>query len=725
MGVGWNQFRIQLHKVLWFLLIFHWQIEECSSLNLEGIALLNFRSRVEIDPFGALENWNPIDDDPCNWSGIECTDGKVTVLDLEGLSLTGMLVPELEKLSYLKALILYKNNFFGVIPKEIGRLSMLEILDLRSNKFTGKIPEEIGKMLSLKQLLLCNNSFHQGLPLWLGKMKIPSELQADHCSSLDITVEISRLNRKFGHRIWQRCLQQLKKAKLFMIPLKKKFLQFLSIFLMSRPRVDNPYDYKKDHGENLLSSAETYSFEHAHHYTYSARRRLLQEATNLPAAPSNGASPQATVIIVSTGSGSFPAVPTSAKGRDKQAAAPVPSHTFPPVHNAPTIPVKPILSSGSASDPNDSLENQSGGTKRTWAYVFVLPGAAVLLILAAGMLVICRTHGRPVMIGPWKTGLSGQLQKAFIAGVPKINRAELEAACEDFSNIIQAFPDCTIFKGTLSSGVEIAVVSTAIASFKDWSKRSETLFQKKIDSLSRVNHKNFVNLLGYCEENEPFTRMMVFEYAPSGSLFEHLHVKELEHLDWAIRMRIVMGVAYCLQYMHHELKPPVVHPNLRSNAIYLTDDNAAKIADVGFWKEFIAKQKLDGDDFSDISESPSTHTGSNIYDFGILILEIISGRHPHSEEQGSILNWAVEYLNDKHSVSRLIDPTLKHFKNNELDIICEVIQDCIHQDPKTRPTMKDITAKLREVLSISPESATPRLSPLWWAELEILSLEAS
>lgn len=45
----------------------------------------------------------------------------------------------------------------------------------------------------------------------------------------------------------------------------------------------------------------------------------------------------------------------------------------------------------------------------------------------------------------------------------------------------------------------------------------------QIDMLSRINHKNFINLLGYCEENEPFTRMMVFEYAPNGTLFEHLH----------------------------------------------------------------------------------------------------------------------------------------------------------------------------------------------------------
>ena len=73
----------------------------------------------------------------------------------------------------------------------------------------------------------------------------------------------------------------------------------------------------------------------------------------------------------------------------------------------------------------------------------------------------------------------------------------------------------------------------------------------------------------------------------------------------------------------------------------------------------------------------------------------------------------------------MIDPTLQSFKDDELGVICEVIQECIQSDPRLRPTMKDITCKLREVLRITPDQAVPRLSPLWWAELEILSVEAT
>jgi len=68
---------------------------------------------------------------------------------------------------------------------------------------------------------------------------------------------------------------------------------------------------------------------------------------------------------------------------------------------------------------------------------------------------------------------------------------------------------------------------------------------------------------------------------------------------------------------------------------------------------------------------------------------------------------------------------LESFKEEELDVICEVVKDCLQSDARLRPTMKDLAPRLREVLHVSPEQAVPRLSPLWWAELEILSLETS
>ncbi|XP_057985345.1 protein MALE DISCOVERER 2-like [Hevea brasiliensis] len=242
--------------------------------------------------------------------------------------------------------------------------------------------------------------------------------------------------------------------------------------------------------------------------------------------------------------------------------------------------------------------------------------------------------------------------------------------------------------------------------------------------LSRVNHKNFVNLIGYCEEDEPFNRMMIFEYAPNGTLFKQLHVKETEHLNWSARIRIIMGIAYSLQDMHHHLNPLVAHSNLNSHNIFLVDDYAAKITEISFLPQDSSKLKSSGDNESVHSTLPPlADVETNVYCFGILLLEIISGKLQYSEEQGSLEKLAAEYLNDKCSITYLIDPILKSFKKNELDLICKIIQECIQPDSRQRSTMKDITSKLREVIAISPDQATPRLSPLWWAELEILSVE--
>ncbi|KAF7132939.1 hypothetical protein RHSIM_Rhsim09G0179500 [Rhododendron simsii] len=317
------------------------------------------------------------------------------------------------------------------------------------------------------------------------------------------------------------------------------------------------------------------------------------------------------------------------------------------------------------------------------------------------------TSNKIVAVRPWATGLSGQLQKAFVTGVPKLKRAELEAACEDFSNVIGSSPIGTVYKGTLSSGVEIAVTSIAVTSAKEWSTNLEAQFRDKINSLSKVNHKNFMNLLGYCEEDEPFTRMLVFEYAPNGTLFEHLHIKEAEHLEWGMRMRITMGIAYCLDHMH-QLKRPIAHKNLHSSSVNLTEDYASKVSD------FVLLDKV-------AAAEMDSHPESNVYSFGVVLFEIVTGRL-HS---GSIEDWASDYLRGDRSLRDMVDPTLKSFQEEQIEQIDEVIKSCVNPNPKRRPQMKDVTARLREITSIGPDGAVPKLSPLWWAELEILSVEGS
>ncbi|XP_031110239.1 probable inactive receptor-like protein kinase At3g56050 [Ipomoea triloba] len=359
--------------------------------------------------------------------------------------------------------------------------------------------------------------------------------------------------------------------------------------------------------------------------------------------------------------------------------------------------------------PSVSSDNFSGKHHRVLIVSAAIGGS--VLVVALFIVIVFSQKNKMAVVRPWATGLSGQLQRAFVTGVPKLKRQELETACEDFSNVIGSSSVCTLYKGTLSSGVEIAVMSLTFASAKDWSRDHEAQFRKKIDSLSKVNHKNFVNLIGYCEEKEPFTRMMVFEYAPNGTLFEHLHIREAEHLDWGARMRVIMGTAYCLGHMH-QMAPPIAHKNLKSSAIQLAEDSAAKISDFAVWNE-------SADDETDATPE------SNVYSFGVILLEVVTGRLPYSPNGTALEDFASDYLRGTQSLREMADPTLTSFQEHQLDGIGEVIKSCLRLSPRLRPTMREVADRLREITGIGPDGAIPKLSPLWWAELEIQSADIS
>ncbi|CAN4105605.1 unnamed protein product [Withania somnifera] len=710
MGGRWNTYGIKLSYLA--LLIVLLDIRACCSLNSEGLALLRFRVKVDSDPYGILENWNSDHFDPCLWSGVQCMDGKVQMLDLHGYSLRGKLAPELGNLTHLRSLVLSENRLFGAIPKEFGRLRMLEVLDMRDNNLSGRIPAVIGELQSLRSLLICDNNFEGKIPLEIRKLHLLSELEFDDYLTSGVADRTSSINRKFGHCIWHGRLRPSKTIGSVVRPIKRMLMWYFSFFSLF------PHLLDAQAGSNNLPSSPWPHFIHAENQANVERRKLVEQSSNLASAPANAGKPLGPVVSVpiSRSSGSFRAVP-------KTEGAPPPPLSIPsqttPQHHQPQNPGG--HSNGAVKQPTASQAPVGRKSGSTWKYIGIAIGAFLVAIFVC-LIFICKSKAART-IGPWKTGLSGQLQKAFITGVPKLNRTELENACEEFSNIVCSQETFTVYKGTLSSGVEIAVVSTAINSLQDWSKRSELAFRKKIDSLSRINHKNFLNLIGYCEDDEPFTRMMVFEYATNGTLFEHLHDEELEHLDWAARIRAIMGTAYCLEYMHN-LNPPLSHSDVNSRSIFFSDDYAAKVTELAFWSEIMVKSKFASGDLENSELPPLADPETNVYSFGILLLEVISGKSPYSERE-SLLSWAEQCLNDRQNLSSLVDPTLKSFKNNELMVICEVMRECLREDPRKRPTIKEVIKKLREAIDISPDAAVPRLSPLWWAELEILSSEAA
>ncbi|KAL5202937.1 hypothetical protein ABZP36_013889 [Zizania latifolia] len=403
-----------------------------------------------------------------------------------------------------------------------------------------------------------------------------------------------------------------------------------------------------------------------------------------------------------------------------------PSIALPPQRAAPAEngeggTTRPEVATG---DVGDETKHAAAAAAARNNYVIVAAaGASVVLAMSVAAFVLCYRSNKVVTVRPWATGLSGQLQKAFVTGVPSLKRSELEVACEDFSNVIGSLSDYTMYKGTLSSGVEIAVVSTTRTSTKEWSKRCETQFRKKITSLSRVNHKNFVNLLGYCEEDQPFTRMMVFEYAPNGTLFEHLHARDDGHLDWPTRLRVAVGVAYCLEHMH-QLSPPEILRTLDTSTVYLTDDFAAKISDV-FFCDGGGGGEAASPELAILSAPAMADRESVVYSYGLVLLEIMAGRFTASEG-GLLEGWAASFLRGERRLRDVMDPALRSsFHSETVDRLDAVIRSCADREPRRRPTMPEVAGLLREITAMPPDAATPKVSPLWWAELEIISTEAA
>ncbi|XP_078445516.1 protein MALE DISCOVERER 2-like [Wolffia australiana] len=530
------------------------------------------------------------------------------------------------------------------IKCEDGKISYLNLKDLH---LKGALVPELGQLSHLRYLILRNNCFYGTIPEELGKLQKLEVLDLAHN---DLTGPVpSNLS----------ILTSLK---------------FISI-------QGNPLVGDRSPGlHNLCLPTEVNSLPKLTDLGGFKRRADSETRGNIPNNSSDTGAEQPQTPPALSGGNSTEFSPRSIEPPPPESSPPPVSGTFP----------SPSMTT--------SIKKKSSSSAKVWLGAVMGTISGVILI-AVG--IYYYYSKKALTIKPWATGLSGQLQKALVTGVTQLRRSELEMACEDFSNIIGELSDCTLYKGTLSSGVEIVVASTVVNSAKDWSPIYEAQFRKKIFALSKVNHKNFSNLLGYCIEDQPFTRMMVFEYPPNGTLHENLHVRDAEDLDWTMRLRIAMGVSYCLEHMS-QLTPPVVLGKLTSTTVHLTEDSAAKVSDFEFWSNTAEMA----------AEMTAEMPAETVFQFGMVLLEIIAGRPP-------VLAWAGDYLRGTKPSSELIAGGVKGYKDEDVEAICQLVVRCCDTAAANRPTLIEVNARLREITGVTAEAAAPKVSPLWWAELEI------
>ncbi|XP_052173938.1 serine/threonine-protein kinase PBL34-like isoform X1 [Diospyros lotus] len=228
----------------------------------------------------------------------------------------------------------------------------------------------------------------------------------------------------------------------------------------------------------------------------------------------------------------------------------------------------------------------------------------------------------------------------------------------------------------------------------------------EVSFLGDLIHPNLVKLIGYCIEDDQ--RLLVYEFMPRGSLENHLFRRSLP-LPWSIRMKIALGAAKGLTFLHEEAERPVIYRDFKTSNILLDADYNAKLSDFG-----LAKDGPEGDKTHVSTRVMGTYgyaapeyvmTGhltsrSDVYSFGVVLLEMLTGRRSMDKNrpigEHNLVEWARPHLVERRRFYRLIDPRLEgHFSIKGAQKAAQLAARCLSRDPKARPLMSEVVEALK------------------------------
>ncbi|XP_019172331.1 PREDICTED: cysteine-rich receptor-like protein kinase 2 [Ipomoea nil] len=279
---------------------------------------------------------------------------------------------------------------------------------------------------------------------------------------------------------------------------------------------------------------------------------------------------------------------------------------------------------------------------------------------------------------------------------------DLKAATNDFNeeNILGKGGFGDVYKGTLQSGDVVAVKKlTTISS------RAKANFETEISLITNANHPNLIRLLGYSGNGKVL--ILVYEYMPNSSLDRYIYGEKRGMLNWKQRVDIILGIARGLAYLHEQFDVCIIHRDIKSSNILLDDEFQSKIADFGLArllpenKSHLTTKFAGTLGYTAPEYAVHGHLSEkvDIYSFGIVILEIISGRRSSDLQVEPVTEYLLEqawklYENDEHL--ELIDNNLdtNEYEAEEVKRMLEIALVCTQSPSKIRPSMSEVVVML-------------------------------
>lgn len=312
-----------------------------------------------------------------------------------------------------------------------------------------------------------------------------------------------------------------------------------------------------------------------------------------------------------------------------------------------------------------------------------------------------------------------QTVKVQPIAVPPISVDELKEVTENFG------PNALIGEGSYGKVYHVLLKNGRAAAIKklDASKQPDEEFLAQVSMVSRLKHENFVELIGYCVDGNQ--RVLAYEFASNGSLHDMLHgrkgVKGAQPgpvLSWAQRVKIAVGAAKGLEYLHEKAEPHIIHRDIKSSNVLLFDDDVAKIADFD-----LSNQAPDmaarlhstrvlgtfGYHAPEYAMTGQLNAKSDVYSFGVVLLELLTGRKPvdHTLPRGqqSLVTWATPRLSED-KVRQCVDTRLDgDYPPKAVAKMAAVAALCVQYEADFRPNMSIVVKALQPLLNTRPGPA--------------------